>query len=173
MRLIALAGLVVLAAALFGAVLVAKHQAIYASIARFVGTRQDMGPIDFGTLQRRTTMNDALACPPTHCPLAKPDLEPGTFAMPTAALRARAADIALAQPRTGLLHGGPPCDGPDRYVQYSSIMRFPDTIDVEILPVGDDKSTIAIYSRSLLGSYDFGVNRARIARWLAALRSTP
>ena len=48
-------------------------------------------------------------------------------------------------------------------------MRFPDTIDIEVFPAGQRQSTLAIYSRSLLGRKDFGVNRARIARWLAAL----
>ena len=48
-------------------------------------------------------------------------------------------------------------------------MRFPDTIDAEVLAVGDDQSTLALYSRSLIGRKDFGVNRARLQRWLAAL----
>ena len=48
-------------------------------------------------------------------------------------------------------------------------MRFPDTIDAEVLPVGDNQSTLALYSRSLIGRKDFGVNRARLTRWLAAL----
>ena len=33
----------------------------------------------------------------------------------------------------------------------------------------DQKIFDAIYSRSLIGHGDFGVNRARIERWLAAL----
>jgi uncharacterized protein (DUF1499 family) len=33
----------------------------------------------------------------------------------------------------------------------------------------DGQATLAIYSRSLIGHGDFGVNRARIERWLAAL----
>ena len=48
-------------------------------------------------------------------------------------------------------------------------MRFPDTVDVEVFPAGENQSTLAIYSRSLIGRKDFGVNRARITRWLAAL----
>ena len=48
-------------------------------------------------------------------------------------------------------------------------MRFPDTVDIKILPVAGNESTLAIYSRSLIGRGDLGVNRARIARWLAAL----
>jgi uncharacterized protein (DUF1499 family) len=38
-----------------------------------------------------------------------------------------------------------------------------------VLPAGAGRSTLAIYSRSLVGRKDFGVNRARIQRWLAAL----
>jgi uncharacterized protein (DUF1499 family) len=48
-------------------------------------------------------------------------------------------------------------------------MRFPDTVDIEVLPVGDNQSTLAIYSRSLIGRSDLGVNRARVERWLAKL----
>ena len=52
-------------------------------------------------------------------------------------------------------------------MQYSSIVHLlPDNIDVEILPAGDDKSTIAIYSRRLLARDGFGTNRARIDRCL-------
>jgi uncharacterized protein (DUF1499 family) len=173
LRLAVLVAAGMFAAGLFSVVLVEKHQAIYASIARFMGTGQDMGRIDFATLQRRTTKTDALVCPPALCARAKPDWDAKTFAVTAAELRTRVMSIALAEPRTGALHCHPPCDGPDRYVQYSSIMRFPDNIDVQILPVGEDKSTIAIYSRSLLAYHDFGTNRARIARWLAALQSAP
>ena len=48
-------------------------------------------------------------------------------------------------------------------------MRFPDTIDVEVMPAGENQSTLALYSRSLVGRKDFGVNRARLQRWRAAL----
>ena len=46
-------------------------------------------------------------------------------------------------------------------------MRYPDTIDIEVFAA--EGATLAIYSRSLVGSGDFGVNLARIERWLAAL----
>jgi uncharacterized protein (DUF1499 family) len=37
------------------------------------------------------------------------------------------------------------------------------------VPVGDSRSTLAIYSRSQLGRSDLGVNLARIERWLDKL----
>jgi uncharacterized protein (DUF1499 family) len=56
-----------------------------------------------------------------------------------------------------------------RILQHTRLMRFPDTIDIEVLPAAGTQSTLAIYSRSLIGHGDLGVNRARIERWLAAL----
>jgi len=57
-----------------------------------------------------------------------------------------------------------------RYVQRTKIMRFPDTVNVRFIDLGDGRSTIALYSRSQLGESDFGVNRARIERWLGKLQ---
>ena len=48
-------------------------------------------------------------------------------------------------------------------------MRFPDTIVVRFLDRPDGRSTLAIYSRSQLGTNDLGVNLARIERWLDKL----
>jgi uncharacterized protein (DUF1499 family) len=161
--------LIALAACAIVAALIATRQQIYAGIARLSGTDRDIGPVDFATLRRRASPNDALVCPSGHCPLAKPDREPKIYDMTAAELSTRLMRIALAEPDTGMLHCDPPCEARVRFVQYSRLMRFPDTIDVEIVPVGDDKSTLAIYSRSLVGHGDLGVNRARIERWLAAL----
>jgi uncharacterized protein (DUF1499 family) len=157
--------------AFVGAVTMGKLQAIYHGIARLTGTARDTGAVNFAALQRRTTPNDALLCPPGHCPNAKPDWEAPNFAVTPADLLARVATIALAEPSTGALDQHPGSDLRLRFVQYSRIMRFPDTIDVEVVPISE-KSTLAIYSRSLLGRSDFGVNRARIARWMAALEKS-
>jgi hypothetical protein len=62
----------------------------------------------------------------------------------------------------------PDCDRIACFLQRTRVMRFPDTIDVEVFP-SPGGSTIAIYSRSLIGRRDFGVNRARVARRLAAV----
>jgi uncharacterized protein (DUF1499 family) len=57
----------------------------------------------------------------------------------------------------------------DRFVQRSERMHFPDTIIVRYIDLGPSRSTVAIYSRSQLGKKDFGVNAARIDRWIAKL----
>jgi uncharacterized protein (DUF1499 family) len=161
----------VVAACAIGVVLIAARQQVYAGIARLSGTAGDMGPVDFATLRRRSSPNDALVCPPGHCPSAKPDREAKIYDMPPDALTARLTLVALAEPDTHALPGQ--ASGLIRFVQYSRLMRFPDTIDVAVVPAGDGRSTLAIYSRSLVGYGDFGVNRARIERWLAALDKAP
>ena len=55
------------------------------------------------------------------------------------------------------------------FCQRSLIFRFPDDIVAEIVELGDNKSTIAIYSASRCGYGDFGVNRRRMRRWLGKL----
>ncbi|TMJ02580.1 MAG: DUF1499 domain-containing protein [Alphaproteobacteria bacterium] len=139
----------------------------YYGLAKLTGGRLDIGPVDWTKLTRHATPNDALVCPAGRCPNAKPDWESKVYAMPAAELLARLRTIALAEPDTRELPGAPAHGA--RLLQRTRLMRFPDTIDVEAFPAGADRSTLAIYSRSLIGRKDFGVNRARLERWLAAL----
>src|SRR5256714_12272694 len=136
-------------------------------LARLTGSRLDIGPVDWAKLTRHTTPNDALVCPSGRSPSAKPDWEPEIYPMPPAELLARLRKIALAEPDTRELSGAP--DTAARFLQHTRLMRYPDTIDLEVFPAGENRSTLAIYSRSLIGRKDFGVNRARITRWLAGL----
>jgi uncharacterized protein (DUF1499 family) len=108
-------------------------------------------------------------CPAGHCPNAKADEEPKVYPVPPIELLARVRQIALAEPDTRELPSEPHRDRTARFVQYTRLMRYPDTIDVEVVPAGEGRSTLAVYSRSLVGRKDFGVNRARLQRWLAAL----
>ena len=41
-------------------------------------------------------------------------------------------------------------------------------LSVRFLPLDDNSSTLAVYSRSRFGYGDRGVNKGRIKRWLAA-----
>ena len=141
---------------------------VYYGLAKWTGSRLDIGPVAWATLTRHPTPNDALVCPAGHCPNAKPDEAPKVYPVAPGELLARVKQIALAEPDTTELPCEPRCDRTARFVQYTKLMRFPDTIDVEVIPVGAN-STLALYSRSLVGRKDFGVNRARLRRWRDAL----
>lgn len=141
----------------------------WGGLARLIGRARDLGPVSFSTLVRRTTPNDALACPADLCRAATPDLEAPTFPVPASELRGRLEALVRDEPRTDYLHEGIDDIGRARLVQRSALLRFPDVIDVEIIAVDSSRSTVALYSRSVIGISDFGVNRARLARWLDAL----
>jgi uncharacterized protein (DUF1499 family) len=141
---------------------------LWGGLARLIGRADDLGPVSFPTLVRRATPNDALVCPRDLCRTAKADLEAPTIAVPAAELRDRLEAVALAEPRTAALHVGPGARRA-RFVQKSAAFRFPDVIDAEVVAIDQSHSTLAIYSRSVIGISDLGVNRARLVRWLEAL----
>ena len=127
----------------------------------------DLGPVEFEILARRTTPNDALACPPGICQVQS-DVTPPIYAVTAADLRAAFAKAISAEPRlTAVATDDATMTG--RYIQRSALMRYPDTIVVRFFDLPEARSTIALYSRSQLGHGDMGVNRARIERWLAKL----
>ncbi len=127
----------------------------------------DLGPVNFETLKRRSSPNDSLACPQNLC-IAKSDVTPPLFAVSAPELEKAFAKVIASEPRVEQVASD---DGglTQRYVQRTKIMRFPDTIVVRFIDLGDGRSTIALYSRSQLGESDFGVNHARIERWLEKL----
>ena len=79
-------------------------------------------------------------------------------------------DVAASQPRTyqAALY-------PDQlqvhYVARSALFNFPDLIMVQVREDGPGRSDLIIYSRSVYGRSDLGVNRKRVETWLAALQN--
>jgi uncharacterized protein (DUF1499 family) len=135
---------------------------------------KDSGPVDPVQLTRRATPSDALVCPERVCQQAKADVVAPVFLVTAADLRRKVSLVALSEPRTVELPCTANCDKTARFVQYSAVFLFPDTIDVTVSEAGAKASTLAVYSRSLVGYGDQGVNRARVERWIAALhRITP
>ena len=78
-------------------------------------------------------------------------------------------DVALATPRTTLLAGSV-ADNMLTYVTRSAVIGFPDYTTVEILadPETDDP-LLVMNARLRFGRSDFGVNQARVQRWLDEL----
>lgn len=125
--------------------------------------------LDFATLERPRAPNTCLALPPGCSARATADLESPVFSMPAERLEQAVLALADREPRT--LHAS--SDAATRqhgFVQRSRLLRFPDEIVVRIVEQGEGASSLAVYSRSRCGYSDFGVNRRRVERWLAALR---
>jgi uncharacterized protein (DUF1499 family) len=128
----------------------------------------DLGPIEFETLERRTTPNDALACPPDLCQ-AKSDLVPPLFTVDADTLRAAMAKVIASEPRVTLIDSND-ATLTERYIQRSALLKFPDTIVVRYIERPEWGATVALYSRSQLGHSDLGVNLSRLRRWLRKLK---
>ncbi|MCP8937055.1 DUF1499 domain-containing protein [Alsobacter sp. SYSU M60028] len=131
-----------------------------------IGGPADQGPVDFTRLMRRADPNDALACPRELCPDARADIVSPVWDVPYHDLRERLRAVILADPGARQVAEATPGRG-DRFVVRTPVWRFPDTVDVMVLPVAGGGATVAIYSRSLLGRSDFGANLARIRGYLA------
>lgn len=127
----------------------------------------DLGPVSFEQLERRPTPNDSLACPPDFCK-ARADVTTRLYRVAAHDLRLEFAKVIASEARVSVAEANEAALT-DRYIQRSEHLGFPDTIVVRFLDRADGRSTIALYSRSQLGKGDFGVNRARIERWLGKL----
>lgn len=131
----------------------------------------DVESIDFAALRVTDNPNQFFMCPPGFCG-DNPHADSPVLEISVARLRQHWRDVLAAQPRVELLaehEDGRQFD----YVQRSARFRFPDLITVRFISVSNAKSTLAIYSRSVYGKSDFGVNRERIGAWLKSLREGP
>ena len=120
----------------------------------------------------RKASNWALALPPGSESAARPTHDAPVWEATPAELTALFHQIALAERGVEALdspEGGQEDSPVAGYVQRSRILRFPDVISVRAIDLGGGRASLAIYSRSLIGSDDWGVNAARVSRWLAAL----
>lgn len=126
-------------------------------------------PIDFAALELGPKPNQYLVCPAAFCAKAQTvHREAPVYPVTVAALKDAFLDVVAAQPRVS----PGPVDTTNlqfQFVQRTALLRFPDTVDVRFIPLGEDKATLAIYSRSKYGYSDMGVNKRRIDNWLDAL----
>ncbi|MCA3560550.1 MAG: DUF1499 domain-containing protein [Aestuariivirga sp.] len=123
----------------------------------------DLGDVDFATLVRRDTPNDALACLPEFC-VAKADIPAPAIAKPFGDVFLAVQDAVVHEPGLEQVDADSG-QGTLRFVERSPLMKFPDTINLKVVPAQNGGSAVLIYSRSQLGQSDMGVNLARVKRW--------
>jgi hypothetical protein len=73
----------------------------------------------------------------------------------------------VAKDDRAVLIAGDLASGFMTYVARSRVLGFPDAVSIRLHPDGD-RTRVDIFSRSAIGDYDWGVNRSRVLRWIAA-----
>lgn len=129
----------------------------------------DQGRTLFKTFKRSNRPNNALICPEDFCDHAVPEIVAPTYAISADQLREKMRLSLKTEHRLERVHTNDPAMR-ERYLQRSELFRFPDTIQVEYIPLGPNSSTIALYSAAQIGVSDAGVNRKRLKRWLKRLQ---
>lgn len=145
----------------------------YGALALLVG-RDGVWPLLLGPGNREPSYPAAfvppsspnwwLVCPPGLCAAAS--AESPVFAVPADRLRAEVERMLV---RDGTQITG----GEGRRIEavaHTPVLRFPDIVTVEVVPLDGGRSTLAVLSRSVYGYSDLGTNRRRVTAWLNALR---
>jgi uncharacterized protein (DUF1499 family) len=124
--------------------------------------------MDVAQIVRPSSPNTALAAPAGFNP--PPDIVTPHYALPAENLFALVQQIAASQPRTfpASLYAD---QLQAHYVVRSAVFNFPDQVMVQVRKDGPDGSDLIVYSRSVYGESDLGVNRKRVETWLATLQT--
>ena len=137
-------------------------------MAKSRGLKTGVEPLDFRNLRLRGAPNEYLVAPADLCEDAVPHRPADIYDVPSGELRDAMLHVVSRQSRVEL-SGMDEDEKAYEFVQYSPVLGFKDYISVRIFPRGHKSSTLAIYSRSRTGYYDFGVNRRRVEDWLEEL----
>ena len=120
---------------------------------------------DFSRLRLRANRKQSLIAPAGHTADA-PHRRAPIFAMPVYKLASDFRLHALEQP--GVLLKEVSIDGRKLELAHrTGLLRITTWISAQFLPLDDNRSTLAVYSRTRYGSRT--TNRQRIDSWLAAL----
>ena len=115
----------------------------------------------FRKLERPDSPNSWLVAPADF--VIKPDAVAPVFNVPVSRLRETFQSFVAATEHAAVIAESP--DGM-HIVVTTPWLRFKDDVRVLFIAVGKSKSTIALYSASRVGWWDFGTNRRRVENWL-------
>ena len=152
-------------------------------LRRGAGGLTPVTPVEFDGLELPASPNTCLVGPAFYA--GPKHLTQAPWPVTPAVLWATLNRIAAGFPRTFKLGEFPDLDGrpiqpsapggapaigrpQSQWVERSALMNYPDIIAAEVR-AAPEGAALLLYSRSLFGWSDLGVNKARAERWLAAL----
>jgi len=124
-------------------------------------------PLDFATLRLPASPNAHLAAPPGVTTERHETLPP--FPVPVDAAWEALRRLAEGMERVWLMAEWPVLRQA-QWVARTRWMNFPDLINAQVVEV-QGGAGVFLYSRSLIGYSDLGVNAKRVAAWRALLES--
>jgi uncharacterized protein (DUF1499 family) len=123
-------------------------------------------PGNISEFHRPISPNSYLAAPATF--ILPPDVKTHLYSIAPDRLFATVREVIMAQPRTTALAVDADRLRADQVVR-SRVFRFPDIVLAQVLRTPGGSSELVLYSYSLKGYYDFGVNGDRVRTLLSAL----
>ena len=124
-------------------------------------------PLDFATLQLPPSPNTCLLTPSVT--LGQGHVHRDPLPASPEAVMAALDRVAASMPRSFPLARFP-TRNQAQWVVRSALINYPDIIVAEAAAV-EGGTGLWLYSRSLIGWSDLGVNRARVMAWLEALET--
>jgi len=123
---------------------------------------------DLRTVKRPDSPNNYLICARNLCPGADEDgpmvdLPPEKVLVAALKVAAAETDTSPAEVSAGMAQ--------IVFIQRTPWLRFPDIVRIQAISSVSGKTGVALYSQSVYGRYDFGVNKARARRWMAAIKA--
>lgn len=150
--------------------------AIFAMVATLTGCGDlpEVTEVNFESLPTPKMFNWALACPAGQCKAIPQDssrvVKVPDFSVPVTQLMGAWDKVIRRQGRV-LPRGVDFSTRQKDYVQTSGIFDQPDLITVRFFADGGNRSTFAVYRRSVYGYVDFGANRRRLEAWVEAIEA--
>jgi uncharacterized protein (DUF1499 family) len=124
-------------------------------------------PLDFASFKKTWRPNQCLALPRGFLSAERADIESPILLASVEQVRVAWLAVLAAQPRTRSMREQ---GNQIEVVQTTALMRFPDTITMRTIDLGDGKASVGVFSRSRYGVRDFDVNANRVREWLQALQ---
>ena len=91
------------------------------------------------------------------------DARSPVFDVPVRTLTEAISGVALANGRAKVIERA---DHSVHILDTTAVMGFKDDVYIQFVPLGAKQSTLAVYSESQIGYWDFGKNRRRIEEWI-------
>jgi hypothetical protein len=124
--------------------------------------------VDFAQLAPAPETDRFLMCPDAVCNLPANAQSP-IFDLGWERLRERWTEIVSRQSHVKLLSG----DGlleKITYIQHTPLLRMPEIVTIQFIPLGEHRSSFAIESHSRYGLSGWGDNKVRVLAWVALLK---